>query len=142
MIYRLALAGLVAGLMLPCAHAQPASMSLAVYLARHKQIGVDYAEARSACSAGGSNVNAREVCLADAMGRDHVAKANLEVDYRSTSRTLLEANDARTTAAFWSARERCGDLVFRLQAACNQEAKAAEVAAKADARLRSRTAVK
>lgn len=122
------------------AGATPPNMSIGVYMARLKQIEASYAADRAACRASAtSRADRSEICLADAMGNDHVAKANLEVDYRSTPRTLLEASDARASAAFWVARERCADLVFTLQAACVQDAKAAAVAAKAEARLRSRS---
>src|SRR5436853_3591524 len=93
--------------------AAPPNMSLADYLARKKQLSAEYRSVQVACSANPSSD--REICLAEAMGKDRVAKADLEVAYRSTPRTRFEASEARAEARFWLARERCVDFALALQ---------------------------
>ena len=114
---------------LVCA-AQP-NMSLADYLARKKQISAEYRSAQVACGVNPSTP--REICLAEAMGIDGVAKADLEVTYRSTPRTRYDASEARADARFWVARERCVDATRPLQAACLRDAKTARLAAQTTA---------
>jgi hypothetical protein len=120
------------------AFAQPPNMRVAEYMTRKKQINAEYVTAQAACNAPGAR--SREICLAEALGKEHVAKADLEVDYRSTPRTQLEASEARADATFWLARERCGDVAYPLQERCVQDAKAAEIVTKAQAKERSRAA--
>lgn len=114
------------------AAAASANMSLADYLARKKQISAEHKYAQGVC---GSNPSLnREICLAEALGRDGVAKADLEVAYRSTPRTRSEAIEARAEARFLVARERCddGSGAFK-QDACVRSAKAVFEEARADA---------
>ena len=113
------------------AWAAPPNMSLADYLARKKQISAEYRSAQVAC--GGNPSTRREICLAEAMGVDGVAKADLEVAYRSTPRTRYEANEARADARFWVAREQCADFARPLQDACLRDAKTARLAAQTKA---------
>ena len=115
------------------AWAVPPNMSLADYLTRKKQISVDYRAAQAACGVNPSST--REVCRAEAMGRDGVAKADLEVAYRSTPRTRYEANEARADALFWVARERCDDSARLLRDSCLRDAKEARLAARSNASL-------
>lgn len=113
------------------AGAASANMSLADYLARKKQISAEHKYAQGVC---GSNPSLnREVCLAEALGRDTVAKADLEVAYRSTPRTRSEAIEARAEARFLVARERCDEGGALKQDACIRSAKAVLVEARADA---------
>jgi len=71
------------------------------------------------------------VCLAEAIGRDWIAKGDLEVAYRSTPRSRFEASSARADARFWVAREHCDDLAQPERLACQQEARAVHLAARA-----------
>lgn len=113
------------------AAAASANMSLADYLARKKQISAEHKYAQGVC---GSNPSLnREICLAEALGRDSVAKADLEVAYRSTPRTRYEAIEARAEARFLVARERCDEGGAMKQDACIRSAKAVLVEARADA---------
>jgi hypothetical protein len=130
---RYALLGLLlgAGLANSAAAGSP-NMSLADYLARKKQISAEHRYAQGVCGSNPSPL--REICLAEALGRDSVAKADLEVAYRSTPRTRYDASDARAEARFWVARERCDDGSAALtQDACVRAAKAVLVDARADA---------
>ncbi|HEU0203270.1 MAG TPA: hypothetical protein VFR86_22920 [Burkholderiaceae bacterium] len=116
------------------AQAAPPNMALAEYLARKNELTAAYVSLRAACNA--LWLNGREICLAEAMAKDVVAKADLEVAYRSTPKTRYEALQARAEAAFWVAREHCGAVAPALRAGCVQDAKAVEMAARADAKVR------
>ena len=123
----------VAAALSTVAWSAPPNMSLADYLARKKQISTEHRSAQTAC--GISPSIDLEVCLVEAMGRDSVAKADLEVAYRSTPRTRYEANEARAEARFWVAREQCADSAAPLRDACVRDAKAIRVAAQTNGAL-------
>jgi hypothetical protein len=118
--------------------AAPPNMSLADYLAKKKQISAEHRSAQVACDVNPST--SREICLAEAIGRDEVAKADLEVAYRSTPRTRYEANEARANARFWVAREQCGDAARPVQDACLRDAKTARLAAQTSATVLMKSA--
>jgi hypothetical protein len=113
------------------AAADPSNMPLSEYLAKKRVFAADYRSARSVCAA--KPWRDGEICRVEALGRDVIAKADLEVAYRSTPRTRYEASEARSTADFWLTRERCADVDHRLQRACLQDAKAVQLAARAEA---------
>jgi hypothetical protein len=118
--------------------ATPANMSVADYLLRKKQITTETRAAQSACGMNPSRD--RELCLAKALGVDGVAKADLEVAYRSTPRTRFEASEARAQARFWIARERCADTPQELRSDCLRDARGGRVTAQADAAVVMKTA--
>lgn len=123
---------LVALAILPgLAGATPANMSVADYLARKRQIDVGTRAAQAACGANPSSQ--REICLSVALGDDVVAKADLEVAYRSTPRTRFEATEARAQARYLLARERCADTAQALRSGCTRDARGERLAAQADA---------
>jgi len=70
--------------------------SLADYLAAKRQLSTQLRAAKAACDADWSQP--REICLTEAMGNDWIAKADLEVAYRSTPRSRFEASAARADA--------------------------------------------
>lgn len=112
------------------ASAAPPNMSVANYLERKKQISAEHRTAQAACGADLSS--GREICLAEAASKDVVAKADLEVAYRSTPRTRYEASEARADARFWVARERCADAARLNRDACVRDAKTVRLAAQAE----------
>ena len=113
------------------------AMSLTDYLATKRQLSTEYRAARAVCDADLSR--AREICLVGAMGEDWIAKADLEVAYRSTARSRFEASAARADAHFWLARERCTEIAQASRLDCLEEAKALYLAAREEgaAQLRS-----
>lgn len=128
---RRAIASIVLALLPGLAGAAPPNMSVADYLVRKRQIDVSSRTAQSAC-----NVNVsepREVCLSMAIGNAGVAKADLEVAYRSTPRTRFEASEARAQARFLLARERCTEAAQALRGECTRDARTARLQAQADA---------
>jgi hypothetical protein len=113
------------------ASAAPANMSMADYLTRKRQINVTSRAAQNACSA--SPAAEKEICLSTVIGTDGVAKADLEVAYRSTPRSRFDATEARAQARFLVAREKCADTPPALRAGCMRDARDQRLAAQADA---------
>jgi hypothetical protein len=116
--------------------AERPGMSLDDYLARKKQLSAVFLAARTRCQ----SLSSREICLAEATGADSVAKADLEVAYRSTPRSRFEASEARARARFGVARERCTDATPPTREACLREASAQLDAAVAAAARRMKAA--
>ncbi|HUL63076.1 MAG TPA: hypothetical protein VLW55_00540 [Burkholderiaceae bacterium] len=102
-------------------------ISLAEYLATKRQLSTELQAAKVAC--GAETSSRREICMADATGRDWVAKADLEVAYRSNARSRADARLARVDASFWLARERCDELAQQDGLVCMQQAKTVRLAA-------------
>lgn len=111
-----------------CALAQPASMTNADYAAARRVMSAELHAARVAC--GTQSASRREVCMADVEGRDWIAKADLEVAYRSKPSSRAEASLARVDARFWVAREQCDDVARVGRAACLERATAERTSAR------------
>ncbi|HTT39411.1 MAG TPA: hypothetical protein VMH32_17290 [Burkholderiales bacterium] len=106
-------------------------MSLTDYLATKRQLSTEYRAAKVACDADLSQE--REICVIGAMGKDWIAKADLEVAYRSTARNRFEASAARADARFWLARERCTEIAQADRLGCLEAARTLHLAARDEA---------
>lgn len=108
--------------------AQPVTMTNADYVAARRVISTELQAARASC--GSQNASRREVCMADVEGRDWIAKADLEVAYRSKPSSRAEASLARVDARFWVAREQCDDVRREARASCLERASAERASAR------------
>ena len=88
---------------------------------------------KDACSS--RSGNAKDICLAEAGGKEKVAKANAEAAYKATPKVREDARVARAEAAHSVAKEKCDDLSGNGKDVCVKEADAALVKAKADANV-------
>jgi hypothetical protein len=79
--------------------------------------------------------NAKDICLAEATGREKVAKADAEAAYNTTPKGREGARVARAEATYNVAKEKCDDLAGNAKDVCVKEADAALVKAKADAKV-------
>ena len=79
--------------------------------------------------------NAKDICLAEAGGKEQVAKANAEAAYKATPKAREDARVARAEATHSVAKEKCDDLSGNVKDVCVKEADAALVKAKADAKF-------
>ena len=77
--------------------------------------------------------NARDVCMAEANGRESVATAELEATRGNSEQHRQDLRIAEANAAFAIANEKCDVLAGNAQDVCRKEAKSAAVAAKSDA---------
>lgn len=78
--------------------------------------------------------NANDVCIAEANGKEKVAKADLEARNKNTNEARYEALVTKADAEYSVAKEKCDDQAGNIKDVCLKEAKAAEIAAKADAK--------
>jgi hypothetical protein len=88
---------------------------------------------KDACSS--KSGNAKDICLAEANGKEKVAKANAEAAYKATPKAREDARVARAEATHAVAKEKCDDLSGNGKDVCVKEADAALVKAKADAKV-------
>lgn len=78
--------------------------------------------------------NAEDICLAEAKGKEEVAKADLEARYKPSRKARYQVDAAKAEADFRVAKEKCDDKDGNAKDVCVEEAKAAKAAAIADAK--------
>ena len=113
-------------------------MSKAEFQSAKDSIAAEFTAAKADCQS--LAANAKDICIAKADGRDKVAKADLQARYKPSESASYELRLARADADFRIAREICDDKAGNVKDVCVKEAKAAEVAAKSDARTRLKSA--
>ncbi|MEP7183044.1 MAG: hypothetical protein ABI886_12745 [Betaproteobacteria bacterium] len=79
--------------------------------------------------------NAKDICLAEANGKEMVAKADAEAAYKNTPAARESARDARAQATYNVSKEKCDNLAGNAQDVCVKEADAVLVKAKANAKV-------
>jgi hypothetical protein len=113
------------------------SLSPTDYQSARKAIEADYKSLKAGCDP--LSANARDICNAEAKGKENVALAELKASYKPGSKTRYGVRIAKANAAHSIAREKCDDLADDAKDVCVKEADAARVAAKADARAQMKT---
>jgi hypothetical protein len=108
-------------------------MSKDEYRAVRSRIEAEYKEAIAACDR--YSGNARDVCRAEAKGKERIARAELEYNLSGTPKDKSRVAMARADAAYDVARERCDDRTGPDRDVCVQEAKSRHAKAEADAKL-------
>jgi hypothetical protein len=88
---------------------------------------------KDACSS--LSANAKDICIAEAKGKDNMAKADAEAAYQNTPKHRENARLVHAQAAYDVAIEKCDDLAGNAKDVCVKEAKAALVKGKADAKV-------
>ena len=107
------------------------------FSASKTRIKADYKVDKKACDSLASN--AKDICVAEAKGKEAVALAELDNSYKPTQKTNYKVNVAKAEAAYVVAKEKCDDLSGNPKDVCVKEAKAAQTAAKADAKVQMKT---
>ena len=79
--------------------------------------------------------NAKDICLAEATGKEKVAKADAEAAYKNTPKAREDARVARAEATYNVAKEKCDELSGNAKDVCVKEANARMVNVKADAKV-------
>jgi hypothetical protein len=113
------------------------SISKAEYKAAKEDVSAKYQADKAACTA--MTGNAKDICIEEAKGREKVAKAELEANYSTTSKHRRDVRMTKANAAYAVAKEKCDDFSANAKDVCLKEAKAAYVAAKADAKVAEKT---
>jgi cytochrome c5 len=84
--------------------------------------------------------NTKDICVAEAKGKENVAKAELEARYTPSGNNNYAVSVARANAEYSVAREKCDDKTGDARKDCVKEAKAAQSKATADAKAEKKTA--
>lgn len=108
------------------------SMSKVEYKANTDTIVAEFKSARANCDS--LSANAKDVCMAEAKGKEKVAKAELEARYKPTDKNRYQARVAHADADYSVAKEKCDDKAGNEKDVCVKEAKAAQTSARADAK--------
>lgn len=119
------------------AGAMAEGMSKASYKADKARISAEYKVDKAGCASLSGNPG--DICVAEAKGKEKIAKAELEASYEPSRKSRYEAHVAKAEADYAVANEKCDDLAGNAKDVCVKEAKAAKIAAKADAKAQMKT---
>lgn len=110
-----------------------APMSKASYTQTVKDADAQYKVDKEACSS--LSGNAKDICVAEAKGKENVAKADAEAAYKHTPKARENARIAHAQASYNVAIEKCDDLAGNRKDVCVKEAKSELVKGKANAKV-------
>ena len=110
-----------------------APMSKANYTQAVKDADAQYKIDKDACSS--LSGNAKDICVAEAKGKDSVAKADAEAAYKHTPKARETARVAHAQATYDVAIEKCDELAGNRKDVCVKEAKAELVKGKSNAKV-------
>jgi len=110
-----------------------APMSKASYTQAVKDADAQYKIDKEACSS--LSGNAKDICVAEAKGKENVAKADAEAAYKHTPKARENARIAHAQASYNVAIEKCDDLAGNRKDVCVKEAKSELVKGKANAKV-------
>lgn len=129
----------IAACLLFASNAMAQSMSSSDFSASKTRIKAEYKTDKKACASLASN--AKDICVAEAKGKEAVALAELNHSYKPTSKTQYKLSVAKGEATYDVAKQKCDDLSGNPKDVCVKEAKAALTSAKADATVQKETSV-
>ena len=109
------------------------ALSTDSYTTAKKNADAQYKIDKDACSA--LSANAKDICIAQAKGKENIAKAEAKATFENTPKARESARVAHAQAAYDVAKEKCDDLAGNNKDVCVKEAKAALVKGKADAKV-------
>jgi hypothetical protein len=102
--------------------------------AQEDRIAAEFKSGKARCDQ--LSGNAEDVCMAEAKGKEKVAKAELEARRKdNTPQALYDVRVAKADAAYDVAKEKCDDHSGNAKDVCMKDAKAALTTAKADAKV-------
>ena len=123
---------MIAGFALSSGTMAEQPMTTDVYKAEKDRIKDDYKADQAHC--GSYAGNAKDICLAEADGKDDTAEADLEARYKPSRESRYKAAIARAEADYGVAKEKCDDHTGNAKDICMKDAMTTEAAAKANAR--------
>ena len=110
-----------------------ADMTKAEFEAQKERVDATYDVARRKCDT--YSGNAKDICMAEAKGRDRIARMELEERYKNSPKARYNVRMARAEAEYDVAKEKCDDRAGPKKELCLKEAKAAFARDKADAAM-------
>ncbi len=105
--------------------------------AAEAKIDAQFKTDKEACTS--MSGNTKDICVAEAKGREKVAKAELAARRKNSDKTRYDVLVAKAEAEYDVAKERCDDRSGNDKDVCIKDAKAALVTAKADAKTKFKT---
>ncbi|MEJ8811305.1 hypothetical protein WKW77_09520 [Variovorax ureilyticus] len=111
---------------------QASAMTQDEYKVAKEKIEADYKVDKKQCDT--LKDNAKDVCHKEAKGKESVAKAELEQQYKPSERHARDVQEEKVKAAYEVAKEKCDDLKGDSKKACDKQAKADEERGKAEMR--------
>lgn len=119
------------------AGAMAESMTKNQYKSHVKSIESEYKVDKAGCDS--SAGNAKDICVAEAKGKQSIAKADLESNYKPSIKTRYDARVAKADADYSVAIEKCDDKAGNDKDVCVKEAKATKVHQIADAKTQMKS---
>lgn len=119
------------------AGAMAASMTKADYKASKDTISAEYKTGKAGCDS--LTANAKDICRAEAKGKEQVARAKLEDNYKPTPKAQYKALVAASSADYAVSKEKCDDLSGDFKKTCVKDAKLVRTTADADAKVKTNT---
>jgi len=123
---------LAAGVLLSTASFSPDRITKDAYASERNRISAEYKSAVQRC--GALSGNAKDICKAEAKGKQSADKADAYAAYKGTDKAATAALVARADADYSVAKEKCDDLAGNAKDVCVKDAKAAHTKAKVDAK--------
>ncbi len=97
------------------------------YKAAKDRIAADYKADKKACDA--MKDNAKDVCEKEAKGKEKIARAELEQNYKPGDKNARKVAEAKADAAYDIASEKCEDQKGEAMITCKKDARASHEAA-------------
>ena len=113
------------------------TMSKDAYKAAEDRIAAEYTSDKANCDS--LSGNTQDICIAEAKGKEKVAKAELEARNEPTAKNRYNALIAKAEADYAVANEKCDEKTGNEKDICVKEAKAVETRVKADAEAQMKT---
>jgi hypothetical protein len=117
----------------PMAPVAVAPISKDAYDIQVRNAETQYKVDKDACASRSGNT--KDICLAEANGKEKIAKADAEAAYKNTPTAREVARVTRAEATYGVAKEKCDELAGNPKDVCVKEADAALVKSKADAKV-------
>lgn len=112
-------------------------MTKSQYQSQEKGIEADYKVDQEACNSFSSN--AKDICLAEAKGKENIAKSELQVSFKPSTKSRYQASVTKAEADYAVAIERCDDKAGNEKDVCVKEAKSAKIHHIADAKTQMKS---
>ena len=109
---------------------QAGAMTKDEYKVAKEKIEADYKVDKAKCDT--LKDNAKDVCDKEAKGKENVAKAELEQQYKPSDSHARNVKEEQVKATYEVAKEKCDDLKGDAKNACEKQAKADEAKGKAE----------
>jgi hypothetical protein len=111
---------------------QAGAMSQDEHKIAKEKIEADYKVDKAKCDP--MKDNAKDICEKEAKGKQNVAKAELEQQFKPSESNSRKVAEEKVKASYDVAKEKCDDQKGEAKSACAKEAKAEEAKGKADIR--------